>query len=309
MEHRIEVGGWRQLLADLLLPGAVTAGLLVFLGAPRWPVPLEVAVSLLSAATLALAMLAERLLPYREEWNRSLGDVTSDLFSAAALLGLVEPLLKYLAPIGMVSIYAVFDVSGIYRESIGQLPLWVQLLIVALLLEWGRYWMHRWHHQSKVLWWLHAMHHSSRRLYAFNNLRFHPLNHALNFLASVVPLMLIGTPAEILLGYLAISQPVLMLQHANVASRNGWLNYLLSTNELHRWHHSQETDEANCNYGSALIVWDMVFGTFRYRPGRNNPQGIGLFSASASNYPANGHYLAQLVPVVHRQCCVGSAAH
>jgi ornithine lipid hydroxylase len=90
------------------------------------------------------------------------------------------------------------------------------------------------------------MHHSSERLYTMNNFRYHPLNYTINFALSVFPLMLIGVPSEVLFGYMVITQPILMLQHANIDLRSGWLNYVVSTNELHRWHHSTQASEANC---------------------------------------------------------------
>lgn len=151
-------------------------------------------------------------------------------------------------------------------------------------------------------WLLHALHHGSERLYALNNFRFHPLNYVLNFALGVFPLMLLGVPSKVLLGYLALSQPVLMLQHANLDLRSGWLNYVFSTNELHRWHHSAARDEANSNYGNALILWDLVFGTFRYRPAENAPRRIGLF-ATSGDYPARASYLAQLRSAFGPQCC------
>lgn len=36
---------------------------------------------------------------------------------------------------------------------------------------------------------------------------------------------------------------------------------LFSMAELHRWHHARDIRIANGNYGSTLIVWDVLFGT------------------------------------------------
>ncbi len=93
-----------------------------------------------------------------------------------------------------------------------------------------------------------------------------------------------------------------MCQHANLDARHGPLNYLLSTNELHRWHHSTVSHEANRNYGNALILWDLVFGTFKYHKGENAPQQVGLFSGSA-HYPATASYWRQLLSMFSSVCC------
>ena len=261
---------------------------------------LEFAVLALSVMTLLLASGLERFFPYRAIWNRSNGDAATDWASAATMAAVVEPLLKLLGALAMVAVYGHSAAEG--SKWLQGLPFMVQVVLAALLIEFGKYWSHRLHHQVRPLWWLHAMHHSSERLYALNNLRFHPLNHVINFAASVLPAMLLGFSAEALLAYLAVSQPVLMLQHANLDLRSGWANYVFSTNELHRWHHSTQSAEADANFGSAFIFWDQVFGTFRYQPGQNDPAQVGLFS-STTDYPARAGYWTQLKSMFLPDCC------
>lgn len=222
---------------------------------------LELAVLLSTVVTLAAAILAERLWPYRTDWNNNQGDTKTDLTSAAVLIAVIDPLLKLAGPLLVVAIYGLLNVSQ--PSWLGQQTLLAQIVFVTLLVELGRYWSHRLHHSVGMFWWLHAMHHSSKRLYVINTMRFNPLNYALNFLIGAFPVMLLMPSPEALLGYLALTQPVLMLQHANINLQSGWLNYLLSTNELHRWHHSTDVNKANSNYGNAIMLWDQVFGTFR----------------------------------------------
>ncbi|MDT0136952.1 sterol desaturase family protein [Acidovorax sp. PRC11] len=262
--------------------------------------PLEIVVLALSATTLLLASVLERFFPYRAVWNRSSGDTATDWASAATMVGVVEPLLKLLGTLSMVAVYGHSRAQG--SEWLQSLPFVLQVVMVALLIELGKYWSHRLHHVFRPLWWLHAMHHSSERLYALNNLRFHPLNHVINFAVSMLPAMLLGFSSEAILAYLALSQPVLMLQHANLDLRSGWANYVFSTNELHRWHHSTECAEADANFGSAFILWDQVFGTFRYQPGKNDPAQVGLFS-STTEYPARAGYWTQLKSMFLPECC------
>jgi sterol desaturase/sphingolipid hydroxylase (fatty acid hydroxylase superfamily) len=68
------------------------------------------------------------------------------------------------------------------------------------------------------------------------------------------------------------------LQHSNVDLHYGPLNYIVGSAETHRWHHSQEPREANTNYGSTLLVWDVVFGTWFLPAGREVEQ-LGLREA------------------------------
>jgi sterol desaturase/sphingolipid hydroxylase (fatty acid hydroxylase superfamily) len=60
--------------------------------------------------------------------------------------------------------------------------------------------------------------------------------------------------------------------------------------EPHRWHHSRTLAEANTNYGSNLIVWDLVFGTFFLPRDRQPPAAIGI--GNMPEFPTR--YLAQL---------------
>ncbi|CAN7661802.1 sterol desaturase family protein [Acidovorax sp. LjRoot129] len=264
--------------------------------------PLELVVLLASAMTLLMASVLERYFPYRAAWNRSMGDGVTDWASAATMVSVVEPMLKLLGALAMLAVYGHSGVDN--AGGLQSLPFVLQVLLAALLIEFGKYWSHRLHHKVRSLCWLHAMHHSSERLYALNNLRFHPLNYIVNFAVSMLPAMLLGFSAETILAYLAVSQPVLMLQHANLDLRSGWANYVFSTNELHRWHHSTESAEAEANFGSAFILWDQVFGTFSYLPGQNDPAQVGLF-ASTTDYPAHAGYWTQLKSMLSPECCRG----
>lgn len=265
--------------------------------------PLEPVVLLASVLTLLLASVLERYYPYRTRWNQPNGDRATDWASAATLVAVVEPLLKLLGTLALLAVYGHSGpgntTSSVWLQS---LPFALQVVLAALFIEFGKYWAHRLHHRLAPLWWLHAMHHGSERLYALNNLRFHPLNHAINFALSMLPALLLGFPAEAILCYLAISQPVLMLQHANLGLRSGWANYVFSTNEVHRWHHSTESSEGDSNFGSAFVLWDQVFGTFRYTPAGNDPARVGLFAASAL-YPARAGYWGQVKSMFLPRCC------
>jgi sterol desaturase/sphingolipid hydroxylase (fatty acid hydroxylase superfamily) len=169
-------------------------------------------------------------------------------------------------------------------------------------MEFGAYWMHRWHHSHPCLWSLHALHHGPDKLHALNNFRVHPLNYALQFALSTLPLLLLGVPQNVLLAWLAVSQPVLMLQHLNVDLKSGWLNAVFSTNELHRWHHSNSPATGNVNFGSTLTVWDHVFGTYRPVDASGDPGSVGLF-ATSRYYPAQGSYWSQLGVLCGKRCC------
>lgn len=257
--------------------------------------------AVLAGAVLALgsAQWMQRRRPFRADWSRSRGDLPVDLASALVLVAAVDPLLKLLAPLAVVGLYATLDLP----VRVSDLPLWLEIGGVLLAAEFGKYWAHRLHHQWAPLWWLHAMHHSSERLYLLNGLRFHPLNYLFNFALSVLPLMLLGVSAEALLGYLAVTQPVVLVQHANIDLRHGWLNRVFSTPEVHRWHHARSPATANSNFGNALLLWDHLFGTYRPAEGFGVGQDVGLFADSEARYPGRQGYLVQLRSMFAAPCC------
>jgi hypothetical protein len=81
--------------------------------------------------------------------------------------------------------------------------------------------------------------------------------------------------------------------------RFGFLNYVIATNELHRWHHSRIIQESNANYGSDTAMWDLLFGTF-FWPKKSRVEAIGVMN---ENYPENfkGQMEAPLVSDIDKE--------
>ena len=85
-----------------------------------------------------------------------------------------------------------------------------------------------------------------------------------------------------------------LIQHANIDLRLGPLNWIISGPELHRWHHSRSLDEAMCNYGGTLILYDHLFRTY-YRPAASPaPEQLGI--GNMPGFPRG--YLGQLATPV-----------
>lgn len=260
---------------------------------------MELAITLPTLAALAAAMWLEPRMPHNADWNTPRGDALTNWLSFGVLAGAVQPLLKMLLPLLVVALAgSAAPLSNLFPTN---LPFAAQVLLATLLAELANYWVHRWHHTHPTLWWLHALHHGSERLYSINNFRTHPVEYAVKTVFSLLPLMLLGAPADVMLGYVAITQPVLMLQHVNLPLRHGFMNYIFSTNTLHRWHHSTQPQEGNANYGSALMVWDQVFGTFYHPKEKTGPANVGLYADS--RYQPRASFGAQVLSMFSPQCC------
>lgn len=245
-----------------------------------WP-PLLIQMGIF-AATLMLVILLEIVLPKVALWRKGTGDWRVDAPSFAVLMGGVDPFVKIVSPplvATLVPMLADIGLRGVWPEG---WHFFAQLALAAVIAEFGQYWTHRLAHRPNWLWRCHALHHSARRIYWLNGFRVHPFNMIWHHFAGVFILMLLGAGIDVIVGYGALTAMVSLFQHGNIDLTFGPLNYIFSTAELHRWHHSERPEEANRNFGGVLILWDLVFGTFHHRPGAM-PQALGLFPGSV--YP------------------------
>ena len=255
----------------LILGGTLALALLLL---PVLGAPLTLVVGQ-GVGAIAVA-ITERLRPFRPEWNRSHGDVGTDvahvLVSGGGAAQLARPVAAALgvAIAGALSRHLGLDVWP------RAWPLLAQLALALVIAELPQYWLHRWQHEHDWLWRFHSVHHSAPRLYWLNAARFHPVDLGLLYLVGYVPLIALGCPEETIMLFALFDAVFGMLQHGNIDVRLGWLNRVFSMAEPHRWHHSRVLDEANTNYGSNLIVWDLVFGTFFLPGDRQPPAAIGI---------------------------------
>jgi sterol desaturase/sphingolipid hydroxylase (fatty acid hydroxylase superfamily) len=223
---------------------------------------------------------AERLLYWESDWLHSQGDLKVDighlLVSGLLTIQLLEIPIR-LGTIALASWLAGGSGRGIWPT---EWALWTQLGLALVVGEFFLYWIHRLTHEFDWLWRFHAMHHSAPRLYFLNAVRFHPVDIAFSSFSPMIPLLLLGADDRLIALFGLSSAVIGLFQHANVVLRHGPLNSIISTAELHRWHHSRRLEESNTNFGQNLIIWDIVFGT-RYLPAdREPPSDIGIVGLS-----------------------------
>lgn len=299
-DHQQSLRPAQYAVARLFLPSVFTLNLLAFAWAVHTGVSLELIVLIGSVLSLASAWGLQRWIPLQAAWNTSHADTRTDACSLIVLLGAVDPLLKALG--AAFAVWLAAKAPAMSALFPAYWPFAAQVLLALLLMELGKYAAHRMHHALPSLWWLHAMHHSPQRFTALNNFRFHPVNYAINFTIGVLPMLLIGIPADVMWAYLAITQPVLMMQHANLDLRNPWLDKIFVTPRSHLWHHDADEQAGQLNFGSSILLWDHVFGSYRkLQTGQMQPARIGLYSGSM--YPAQESYLAQLLSMLKPPCC------
>ena len=256
-------------------------------------------VSVLAASYIATisALLCitihEWLMPYERRWHPTRFDLLNDV----AYMVFGQVLLERLLFIGAFFVVATIASTVTWQVPVvwpHDWPIWLQAILLLVVGDFFRYWLHRLFHQIPWMWALHQVHHSPKRLYWVNVGRFHPIEQALQFVIDALPFVLIGVQSEVLYVYFVFYAVNGFYQHSNCDVRLGPLNWIVAGPELHRWHHSLDLNESNHNFGNNLIVWDVLFGT-RFLP---KDDQVGELGIPIANYPMS--FLSQLIAPFRR---------
>lgn len=262
---------WASVLA---YPAIIAIACLLFFRLVETGAPLMFSAYLSVLAGATAVLVHESLMPFRSDWRPQREEVINDgLFLVFVQVGL-PALLKGLALFLLIWLAEneAFVLTGLWPVNA---PVLLQVVLMLVIAEFFRYWIHRGAHHYRSLWKLHAVHHASSKLYTINVGRFHPLDKSLQFLGDTLPFLLLGISAEVFAAYFVFYAINGFYQHSNAEVKLGWLNWIIAGPELHRWHHSANIQEAKSNFGNNLIIWDSVFGT-RYLPENKSLQRIGI---------------------------------
>ncbi|MGV8996939.1 MAG: sterol desaturase family protein [Parvibaculaceae bacterium] len=260
----------RQVLSYILWPLIFCGALaLTYLGMRAGhPVVGFIITYVLLALTIAMV---ERAMPHERAWLANDGQMPADLSHTLLSKGFAEVLITFIIFMGIADWLA--PASGPLWPV--ALPLVLQVALGLVVVEFGLYWKHRFAHEWHWLWRFHAVHHSVTRLWFFNTGRFHFVDTVTGLAVGMPVLLLLGAPQDVLLFVSAITAIIGMLTHCNIEMRNGWLNYIFNTPDLHRWHHSKVLAEGNRNYGENIVLFDLLFGTY-FNADRRPPADIGI---------------------------------
>lgn len=130
--------------------------------------PLTLASYAASGVAAILVTWHEAKLPYRREWHPSVGEVRSDATFMAAFHMLMPYLLGLAVTFWLVDWLEANNraVDGLWPHG---LPIVVQVVLMLLIIDFVRYWIHWSLHRFVPLWGFHAVHHSERIADSDNN--------------------------------------------------------------------------------------------------------------------------------------------
>lgn len=154
-----------------------------------------------------------------------------------------------------------------------QLPLWLEVPIALILLDYLLYLWHVAFHKVPFLWRFHQVHHVDLDMDASTAIRFHFGEMALSTALQTFQILTIGvSPLTFSIWNTWLVSEV-MFQHSNVELPFGlerWLCKIIVTPRMHGIHHSLVPEELSSNWSSGLTLWDRLHGTLRLNVPQNH---------------------------------------
>jgi sterol desaturase/sphingolipid hydroxylase (fatty acid hydroxylase superfamily) len=164
---------------------------------------------------------------------------------------------------------------------LGGFPPLVQFFLALLLLDFLRYWEHRFEHR---FWWpVHSVHHSIKELNAANSYG-HPLQAIPEFFIVVLPLSLVDRGDTALIYAAAFMGCQNLLIHAPLRVHAGPLRAVYVDSRFHRIHHSLQTEHIDHNFALLFPFIDRIFGT-AYMPQNEEWPATGVGGVEPARKP------------------------
>jgi len=136
---------------------------------------------------------------------------------------------------------------------------WLLALIVA---DFSYYWMHRIEHTFRLFWAHHSVHHSSQDYNLTIAMRICILESIVIWIF-LVPMILIGfNPFQTIVAFILVVQYQTWI-HTKHIGKLHWVEGVLNTPSAHRVHHGSNSKYIDKNFGSVLMIWDKLFGTYQ----------------------------------------------
>ena len=160
---------------------------------------------------------------------------------------------------------------------------WWQLVISFVVLDFILYWIHRIAHSNGLLWAVHEVHHQSEEMNYSVALR-HSSFLYLNSWLFLVPFAVAGFSLKVLLSVHLLTLLYEFVVHTKAFSSIPGLEHVFVMPVHHRVHHARNDAYIDHNFGSVLIIWDHLFGTFTSET-RDNPIEYGIRRKLPSHSP------------------------
>ena len=145
-------------------------------------------------------------------------------------------------------------------------PMWAEIITGIVVLDFSvGYLSHRAMHMWTPMWRFHQIHHNDPFVDVTTTYRTHPVETAWRFMFAIVPIWVLGIPAQALVIQRLLQATNGIIEHSNIrlwAPLDRVLSLVWVTPNVHKMHHSREISETNSNYANLLTLYDRLLGTF-----------------------------------------------
>lgn len=181
----------------------------------------------------------------------------------------------------------VSSIEWITKNHIGlfnqiQIPYAAKVITGVFCTDLVSYWFHRSYHTIPLLWRLHRVHHSDTNLDSATFFRFHPFDWFLDNSSAIVAACIFGLDMNIIAFDFLLYLPLLLAHHSNIVFPawfdNSFGKIIVSPN-IHKVHHHQQQQFTDSDYGNIFIIWDKIFGTYKYLPVNEIKYGLEEFDS------------------------------
>jgi len=236
-------------------------------------------------SVMAVGALIEMFVPMFAAWRWRNGRRGANLGFTALSLGSNWMLASIAAVLAL-----TWRPAGLFAQLHWPAPLEIVIGILVLDFSVG-YVSHRTMHMWPAMWRFHQIHHNDLFVDVTTTYRTHPVETVWRFLFAIVPIWLLGIPAQAVVIQRLLQATNGILEHANIRlwpPLDRVLSLVWVTPNVHKIHHSRAIHETNSNYANLVTLYDRLLGT--YTPAaRANTVVYGLDDAdpaTVGSFPA-----------------------
>jgi sterol desaturase/sphingolipid hydroxylase (fatty acid hydroxylase superfamily) len=184
------------------------------------------------------------------------------------------------------SAVAAVPFLAVYQHRLLDIPLdaaWSWFLLFVGV-EFFYYWFHVASHRIRWFWATHAVHHSATRFNLSAAVRLGWTGQLSGGFVFFLPLAGLGFHPLAITLMLGLGLLYQFFLHTALPIDLGPLEWVLNTPAHHRVHHASNESCLDKNYGSVLILFDRLFGSFAEAP-CDEPMRFGVKGRAPSNNP------------------------
>lgn len=254
---------------------------------------------LVAVIAIVVGLLLQHLAPRRIKRVQVL-DVVSDILNVAFFVwwsGFVAAAAAVVVREGLVPWLRAQHLP-LPPQPLAHAPWLLQGVIFFLVGDFFSYLVHRLLHRVPAFWLFHRIHHAAddNNFGVFVSWRFHWMEKTIYTSIQLLPMLVFAVHPRVAFVVGALVTVCGALAHADIKGPGPWLAQVVVTPRFHRWHHAHDDVAAAANFGTALTIWDRLFGTARFDDA--DPEKLG---ASGSDLIVDNIVGHQLWPVVRHR--------